>query len=308
MFETLPQIVTFFGILVLTALVFASRFYLGRFCLGRFCLGNLSLKPFAIAAVLFVALSTYLELITAIGLLALAIYAALIVGYRTFSVKNHRLFIWLFGIALGIMSLAMAMHAIPGFNNVSFAEHPSLMIEGTAKLVYLNLDKAAVGLGLLVAVACFYQSHSEDKSQKESRYTIKQSLQQLALLAPLTLIPVLLYIYLTGIGEWNLQFNQTIMVIMLVNLLFTCVAEEAFFRLLIQRPISKRFGQYAGIFASAAIFGLAHLGAGTHFAVGATLAGIGYAFIFAKTNRIEASILLHWIVNLALTVSLTIYL
>lgn len=286
MFDTVTQYTSFFSLLILTALIFASRAYFSR----------LTLRPFAITAAVFTSLYFYLGLVSVLGVFVLAMYSCLVVGYQVFIAKNHRLFIWLFGVALGVMSFALAAHMIPGFNNPYLIEHPSLIIDGQGKPIYLNLDKAAVGLGLLIAAAHLNQRKAN------------QIIQALGVLIPLTLIPVLLYIYITDIGEFSIQLTQTIILIMLVNLLFTCVAEEAFFRFMIQGPITSKLGQYAGILISAAVFGLAHLGAGTHFAIGATLAGVGYAFIFAKTNRIEASILLHWLVNFALTVFFVIHL
>ena len=45
------------------------------------------------------------------------------------------------------------------------------------------------------------------------------------------------------------------------------------------------------------VFGLAHYAGGVWSVVLATIAGIGYGWIFWRTNRIEASILAHFLVN-----------
>ncbi|BBB58300.1 hypothetical protein UNDKW_0027 [Undibacterium sp. KW1] len=67
-----------------------------------------------------------------------------------------------------------------------------------------------------------------------------------------------------------------------MNLFLTCVAEEAFFRGLMQEAIyrlgNKPAYGYLAIAVSAILFGgLAHLGGGTQYAALATVAGLGYA-------------------------------
>jgi uncharacterized protein len=86
------------------------------------------------------------------------------------------------------------------------------------------------------------------------------------------------------------------------NLLFVCVAEEAFFRGLIQDRLGKslsgiRFGTMISIACSAVLFGAAHLGGGAVYAGIAMLAGLGYACSYAIVKRIEAPILVHFGLN-----------
>jgi membrane protease YdiL (CAAX protease family) len=94
------------------------------------------------------------------------------------------------------------------------------------------------------------------------------------------------------------------------NLFLTCVAEEAFFRSLVQDPLrGLRPGQHVGaggswsarivlaIVVSGMLFGLAHAAGGPSMILMATLAGLGYAAVYARTNRIEAPILVHFGLN-----------
>ena len=63
-----------------------------------------------------------------------------------------------------------------------------------------------------------------------------------------------------------------------VNLLFTCVAEEAFFRGLIQEGLHRRFaslGPALPVGLSTLLFAAAHLGGGVLHAAIAGLAGLG---------------------------------
>jgi membrane protease YdiL (CAAX protease family) len=45
------------------------------------------------------------------------------------------------------------------------------------------------------------------------------------------------------------------------------------------------------------LFGLAHWGGGARYAMLASVAGLGYALVYARVRRVEASILVHFAVN-----------
>jgi membrane protease YdiL (CAAX protease family) len=90
----------------------------------------------------------------------------------------------------------------------------------------------------------------------------------------------------------------------LSNLLFICVAEEAFFRGLLQerlRALVARWPwwRWLPIALASVLFGLAHAGKGLVLAGLATLAGVGYGLACARTRRIEPAILTHFAVNTA---------
>jgi membrane protease YdiL (CAAX protease family) len=87
-----------------------------------------------------------------------------------------------------------------------------------------------------------------------------------------------------------------------VNLFFTCLSEEAFFRGFVQHELS-RVGSHRALAAgialtiSSILFGLAHFGGGTDFVIAAAVAGVGYGFAFHVTQRIEAAMAVHFGVN-----------
>ncbi len=87
------------------------------------------------------------------------------------------------------------------------------------------------------------------------------------------------------------------------NLLFVCLAEEAFFRGFLQKYLYQLFqklpyGHIVAILCAATLFGLTHYRGGTLYMLLATVAGVGYGWIYFKTERIEASILTHFTLNL----------
>jgi hypothetical protein len=59
------------------------------------------------------------------------------------------------------------------------------------------------------------------------------------------------------------------------------------------------------VVASALLFGLAHAGGDIKWVALATLAGVGYGAAYAKTRRIEAPILAHFLLNAAHFVLMT---
>ncbi len=86
------------------------------------------------------------------------------------------------------------------------------------------------------------------------------------------------------------------------NLFFTCIAEEALFRGFLQRQLAMslakfRFGTWIALAVVAVLFGIAHAGGGITYVLLATVAGLGYGWAYHRTQRIEASILLHFTLN-----------
>lgn len=99
----------------------------------------------------------------------------------------------------------------------------------------------------------------------------------------------------------NLLNSYTVM-FLTVNLLFTCVAEEAFFRGFLQENLFKlmkpfRCGPLITVVISGLLFGLVHIGSGMHYVVLSSLVGLGCAYVYLRTKSIEAPILVHFAVN-----------
>src|SRR5437868_3760189 len=89
----------------------------------------------------------------------------------------------------------------------------------------------------------------------------------------------------------------------ITNLLFVCMAEEAFFRGFIQKNLALmmkkiRYGDYLALLIASFLFGLAHYAGGTKYAILATVAGMGYGWVYLTAKRIEGSILTHFGLNL----------
>src|SRR6185436_9303138 len=82
---------------------------------------------------------------------------------------------------------------------------------------------------------------------------------------------------------------------LVTNLLFTCVAEESFFRGLLQEEMHRaaeragiRWLHVAAVPVSAIVFGAAHAGGGMQYVLLATLGGFANALAYAKARKVEA--------------------
>ncbi len=76
----------------------------------------------------------------------------------------------------------------------------------------------------------------------------------------------------------------------------TALPEEFLFRGVIQNLLTRCWGPRVGLWVAAIVFGLAHL-PDLRYVILATLAGLGYGWVYARTGKITASALTHTGVN-----------
>jgi membrane protease YdiL (CAAX protease family) len=105
-----------------------------------------------------------------------------------------------------------------------------------------------------------------------------------------------------GLVRPDVKLPQVTLMFLAVNLFFTVVAEEAFFRGFLQARLASalggvRHGQWIAVAGSALLFGAAHLAGGPLYAALAFIAGIGYAVAYQRTQRVEAAIVVHIALN-----------
>ena len=105
--------------------------------------------------------------------------------------------------------------------------------------------------------------------------------------------------------SWDPKWPAILAVWLPANLFLTCVAEETFFRGLLQRNLARALRgrvpapALAALLVAAVAFGVAHVAGGATYVLLATLAGVGYGAAYHLTGRVEASILVHYTLNLA---------
>ncbi|MGC4062364.1 MAG: CPBP family intramembrane metalloprotease [Aquabacterium sp.] len=226
------------------------------------------------------------------AMLALAILAGLC---RLSARHAGRPMGWAWTGAAGAMSLAMAVHALPGFHNLLLLDAVHTRADALPFSLYANFDKASVGLFLLVWLAPRLASLGE----------LRAALKPIVLGACGTVLVVVGLACGLDMVRFEPVWLGYTPTFLTVNLLFTCVAEEAFFRGLIQERLSRALRHHPGLIGavpvllSAMLFGLAHWGGGPAYVAMAALAGFGYALVYAKVRRVEASMAVHFAVNAA---------
>jgi len=193
-----------------------------------------------------------------------------------------------------LLALAMSLHLLPGFHPAVLLQNLRLTPDAAPFTLGLGFDKAAAGLLLLAAFSV------RSASWRQFGSALPAILVTAAATAAVSIGVALAAGYVRVEPKWVAATPA----FLVANLLFTCVAEEAFFRGLIQERLMRLAtsrGQPAwngiAIAVSTILFGLAHAGGGITWMAVATIAGLGDALVYARTRAIEGPILVHFAVN-----------
>lgn len=231
-----------------------------------------------------------------LGLLGIGLYWIFCEGYgRRLSQKSG------FGIlsltVLIVIALAFANHLVPGFHNVQVFRGVSLSSSSMPFTMYLNFDKAVGALILCITSGVIHQ-HAKLFTKKIFSETIKISLMCIGTLIPLAII--------SGCVKFEPKFPEIFGVWAFNNLMLVCFAEEVIFRGIIQTHLTKLTNSwnlpvFIPIFLTSLLFGtllLGHLYGGPVYMTFAIISGMFYGYAYHKTQRLEAAILVHFLLNL----------
>jgi len=190
-----------------------------------------------------------------------------------------------------ILSIPLMLHfSFLGFDNYKYVNAVRLSPHSVPYNLYFNLDKTAVGI--------FIIGFSFKYLKVNVLFIAKQLVIHLLLMA------LLFFVLATVLGysklEPKLPYFTSVWIV--ANLFFTCLAEEAIFRKLIQQrvydAVSSKYALVISLLVASLAFGLAHYNGGIVYILLASVAGLFYGYIYYKTKRIEASMLLHVLFNL----------
>lgn len=267
------------------------------------------------------------------ALLALALLAGAMLGLRAARTPVAR---GACGVAAVSISLALALHRWPGFDTVLLWHAVQLSPEARPFTAALSMDKPLAGLILWLGLwGCWGSAKSgagattgaagqlsagngaEAAVRQASRW--RKADVVAGAVAVATLVGVLALAVLTGGLVWTPRWQswpEGGTVFLLTNLLFTCVAEEVFFRGLVQDGLAGAWWPPSGarmlslasldlpmrrnlvvVGVTAVLFGLAHAGSSGLWMLWAGAAGLGYAAVYGLTQRVQASIALHFSLN-----------
>jgi membrane protease YdiL (CAAX protease family) len=187
-----------------------------------------------------------------------------------------------------LFALAMGLALLPGFQRVELVAPRVLSAGAMPYGIAVGFPKVVTGiliLGLINSVL-----------GPGIGLALKRVLPVFALTVVAAMACVLAMGYTAFAPKWTTLF----LLWAPINLFFTCLSEEAFFRGFVQHELaragSRRMAMVALIVA-AALFGLAHFGGGVQYVIAATVAGLGYGWAFLRTQRIEAAMAVHFGLN-----------
>ena len=267
--------------------------------LGVFIIGLLFIRSRKLLTLLLgipILVAFMYEVVTPLGLLPIGIFWGLCeLHWCNPSTKewlNSIRLILLVGIALGF-----ANHLIPGFHNLKAFTDLQISASSSPFTMYFNFDKTIAAAILAVAGSIFLKQRSSF-GMKSLSEAIKISILCVTLLIPIAV--------LNGYVILDPKFPGIFWLWALNNLLFVCFAEEVIFRGIIQNYLMQvaqqyRISPFMPILATSLLFGtllLGHLHGGLFYATFAIISGLFYGYAYHITNRLEAAILVHFIVNL----------
>jgi uncharacterized protein len=232
------------------------------------------------------------------GLAALwiAILAALAITYqraRAGNSPNKPVWQTLAGLVFFLYALAMSLALLPGFIRVELAAPVVLSAGATPYSIGAGFPKVTTGILILGLINPLLV-----RSLAELGRVLARALPVYLVTATAGMAVVILMGYSSFAPKWTSLF----LLFAPVNLFFTCLSEEAFFRGFVQHElasIGRRRTLASGIalVVAAILFGAAHFGGGLSYTIVAAIAGLGYGWAFMRDRRIEAAMFVHFGVN-----------
>ncbi|MEO8061133.1 MAG: CPBP family intramembrane glutamic endopeptidase [Pseudomonadota bacterium] len=231
-----------------------------------------------------------LQGLAAVWIAILAALALFYVHARARDGKPLQLFaaglLFTFALALGLLLL-------PGFPRTVLAE-PVVLSPGAAPYgITLGFPKVVAGILILGLV---------NTVRASSPGELAATLRRAAPIFLLTLTAVMAGALLLGYARFDPKWTTLFLIWAPINLFFTCLSEEAFFRGFVQHELARAIRHPTlaiaiPVTASAVLFGLSHFGGGWKYVLAGTVAGLGYAWTYQRTQRIEAAMAVHFGVN-----------
>ncbi|MND87664.1 CAAX amino terminal protease self- immunity [compost metagenome] len=190
-----------------------------------------------------------------------------------------------------ILTVALALHLLPGFFSARVIDAIRFTPDATPFTMYLNLDKPLIGFWLLLVCPWIIRP---------------RTLHNTALGIAVSLPPAALVCFGTamawGIIAWAPKWPEHAWLWAFNNLLLVSLTEEALFRGYIQGGLgrllgTRTYGSPLALIAASVLFGLAHIGGGWQWVLLATLAGVAYGVAYHR-GGLAAAVSTHFGFNL----------
>jgi uncharacterized protein len=235
-------------------------------------------------------------IIDPIGLLAIAAFWGLCtIHWRNLSANNSVNL--LRTLILATVAIVFANHMVPGFNNLRAISGELITPTSVPFTMYLNFDKTVAAIVLALSSGLLI-GQAKRLTLKTWGETVLISLLCISLLIPLAV--------LSGYVNYEPKLPHICELWACNNLVFVAFAEEVIFRGVIQKHLAHLFNRwnispYVAILISALLFAITlsgHRQGGFLFMGFVALSGLFYGYAYHRTQRLEAAILVHFLVNL----------
>ena len=192
-----------------------------------------------------------------------------------------------------VLILALGAHLIPAFHNLLVLDNVMISDNGALFSMRLNFDKALAGL-LILGI-----THRRLSAKAQWLNLLEITVPYAFLLG----MVVLLFAWSAGKITFDPKLPLGSPIWLVNNLLFVCMAEEALFRGFVQKKLMAVWSKYSwgvwlAVGTASLLFGAAHYAGGAALVLTATVAGMGYGWLYYRTDSIEASIVAHFLLNL----------
>jgi len=193
-----------------------------------------------------------------------------------------------------VMAFLLAAHHISAFHNIQVLPPTRLTPRSIPYDQWINFDKTLAGVLIL---GILYRKPVTTTAQRTAALLWRSAIPLIVTIASVIVLGKAL-----GYIQWDPKWTSQFWPWAAINLLSTCMSEEAFFRAFLQTEIERWTAKrpnsaVIAITCSAILFGLSHVAGGWRYVALATVAGAGYGTVFYRTRRIEASILAHFTLN-----------
>lgn len=190
-----------------------------------------------------------------------------------------------------VLAVLLGLRLVPGFEPLVVATDVQLSPTSSLLTLRASYDKGVAGMLLMALIV---------RRSSPERWT--RAIGIGFAIGLLTAVPLVGIAWATGGVDFDPKLPDLAAWWVAINLLQTCVMEEALFRGVVLDRLarawrSRRHHTEVAVAVSALLFGMAHLGGGLHAVVLASLAGVGYGLAFVRGGGVEAGIAAHFAVN-----------
>lgn len=191
-----------------------------------------------------------------------------------------------------LIAFFLSNHNLPGFQDWQFINGEFISPNAEKFSVFLNIDKILAGFGIAVF----------GLTPLRNFLHLKKITIRIFPTLTLALITIASFGLITGLAKLDPKFPDIWLVWIMSNLLMNCISEEILFRFFLQGNLQKltkglNYSTILSIIFTSCIFTLFHSSESMLYMVGIFIGSCFIGYAYHITKRVEASILLHFIIN-----------